>query len=363
MRVLFISRATLLTAPGGDTVQIRNTADALKDLGVQVDIKLTNEKIDYSLYDLLHFFNVIRPADILGHIRRSKKPFVVTPIFVDYKEFDSFQRKGIVRLLYKLSGSSHTVEYIKVIARYIFNNEKINSLEFLIKGQKKSIQYILRNAKVLLPNSNSEYNRLLAAFSVNNRFVVVPNAIDPEKFSADDNSKFSPADRTDVITIARFEGLKNQHQIINALNDTKYNVKLIGKASPNQKGYLELCKKMAASNIEFIHHMEQDKLFAFYRRAKVHVLPSWFETTGLSSLEAAAMGCNVVISDKGDQKEYFKHYAFYCDPASPESIAEQVEKAFITQPDPEFQQYVLQNYTWKKTAERTLEAYNLALQG
>jgi len=39
------------------------------------------------------------------------------------------------------------------------------------------------------------------------------------------------------------------------------------------------------------------------------VLPSWFETTGLSSIEAGVMGCNIVITDKVMQ-EYFSHHAF-----------------------------------------------------
>ncbi len=56
-------------------------------------------------------------------------------------------------------------------------------------------------------------------------------------------------------------------------------------------------------------------------------MPSWFETTGLSSLEAAAMGCNIVITRKGDAYEYFGDYAYYCDPESPDSIFKAIEKA------------------------------------
>lgn len=61
MKILMISRATLFTAPGGDTIQIMETASHLRELGVQVDIKLTNEEIAYSDYDIVHFFNMIRP--------------------------------------------------------------------------------------------------------------------------------------------------------------------------------------------------------------------------------------------------------------------------------------------------------------
>ena len=86
MKFLFISRSTLFTGPGGDTVQITRTAQCLRMAGIQVDIRLSNEKIDYQPYDLVQFFNTVsRPADILRHITfRSKKPYVISTIFVDY---------------------------------------------------------------------------------------------------------------------------------------------------------------------------------------------------------------------------------------------------------------------------------------
>ena len=68
MKVAFIARSSLFTAKGGDTVQVQQTAKYMKELNVQADIRLTHEKINYEEYDLLHFFNLIRPAGILPHI-------------------------------------------------------------------------------------------------------------------------------------------------------------------------------------------------------------------------------------------------------------------------------------------------------
>ncbi|MEO8854903.1 MAG: glycosyltransferase family 1 protein, partial [Ginsengibacter sp.] len=65
MRVAFIARSSLHSAKGGDTIQIIQTARHLELLNIKVDIRLTDEKINYQQYDLLHFFNLIRPSDIL----------------------------------------------------------------------------------------------------------------------------------------------------------------------------------------------------------------------------------------------------------------------------------------------------------
>ena len=161
MKILFISRATLYTVRGGDTIQVINTAKYLVKLGIEVDIKLCNEKIDYTGYDLIHFFNIIRPADILNHIRNSGKPYVISPIFVDYGEFEKNNRKGFTGFIGSLL-SPDQMEYIKVIARLIVNGEKIISPSYLLLGHKKAIREILQKASKLLPNSNNEYIRLNA---------------------------------------------------------------------------------------------------------------------------------------------------------------------------------------------------------
>jgi glycosyltransferase involved in cell wall biosynthesis len=69
------------------------------------------------------------------------------------------------------------------------------------------------------------------------------------------------------------------------------------------------------------------------------------------------MGCNLVITDKGDTREYFEDYAWYCDPASPASIFEAVEKAAGSGFRWALGEKILTQYTWSHTAERTLEAY------
>ena len=163
-----------------------------------------------------------------------------------------------------------------------------------------------------------------------------------------------------VLCVARIEGIKNQLNLIKALNNTGYQLLIIGSPAPNQAGYYQECRRIAADNISFIDHMPADELVAYYERAKVHVLPSWFETTGLSSIEAAAMGCNIVITDKGDTREYFENNAFYCDPSAPESILNAIDKASSAPLNEPFRQKILANYTWEHAAKQTLKAYQLA---
>jgi glycosyltransferase involved in cell wall biosynthesis len=184
--------------------------------------------------------------------------------------------------------------------------------------------------------------------------MMVPNGIDENLFRPDPVIKKDPYL---VVCAARIEGIKNQLNLIRALNNKPFTVVIIGAPAPNQLDYYRKCRNLAAKNIIFLDHLSQQELVQYYQKAKVHILPSWFETCGLSTLEAAAMGCNVVITDKGFTREYFEDFAFYCDPSSPASILEAVEKAASSQMKKGLQDKIFECYTWKKAAQQTLEAY------
>ncbi|HLK31022.1 MAG TPA: glycosyltransferase family 4 protein [Puia sp.] len=358
MKVALITRSTLYSVPGGDTIQVVETAKQINAHGITAEIKLTNELSDYHEYNLLHFFNITRPADIHHHIKKSKKPFVVSTNFVDYSNYDKHHRKGFSGLIFKML-SSDKIEYAKTILRYILRKDKLPSIAYIRKGQRKCITEIITQSKLLLPNSHSEYEAIAKTYHLNPKYTAIPNGINTEIFVTDNSIEKDP---TMVICAARIEGIKNQLNLIKALNNTHYQLFIIGKPAPNQFSYYHKCKRLAAKNISFIDYLPQHELIQYYQKAKVHILPSWFETTGLSSLEAATMGCNVVITDKGYTREYFGEDAIYCDPESPKSIFEGVVSASKLPYNENLKKRILSDYTWEQASLQTIKAYNLILK-
>jgi len=355
MKIAFISRSTLFKTQGGDTVQMLETAKHLRQLGIHVQIFPSNEKINYEEFDLLHFFNLIRPADILFHMKRTGKPFVLTPILVDYAEYDRKHRKGLSgRLLRSISSG----EYLKAVSRWILLKDSLQSKDYLWRGHRRSIRKILKRTEMVLPNSMAEYKALESCYQINKPYFIIPNGINEELFQSDEDDE---KEETLVVCAARIEGIKNQINLIKALNHTRFTLVLIGDAAPNQKNYFKECKKQAGANIIFTGALRQEQLVYYFRRAKVHVLPSWFETCGLSSLEAAATGCNVVITDKGYAREYFGDQAFYCDPEDAASIYRAVETAASSEQSGELQKRITEEFTWKQAAKKTAEAYKKVL--
>ncbi len=357
MQVLFIARPNLHTVRGGDTVQILETAAALKKLGVQVDFHLSGEPATYDKYDLIHFFNIIDPEDILGHVQRTHKPFMVSTIYVDYAEYDRLHRKDALGFLSRFL-PYHSIEYIKTLAKFVLKGEKVSTWKYFYMGNRRSIKHILRRASCILPNSVSEYKRVVADFGVTPKlYKVVTNAINSGLFM-----EVPGTARNIVLCVGRIEGRKNQLNLIRACRKLDIPLVIIGNPSPNQKTYYQQCLAEGKEGVTFIGEIKQEELLTYYNKAKVHVLPSWFETTGLSSLEAAAMGCQIVVADKGDVRAYFGDFAYYCDPAEVNSIAGAIQSAFQQQPDERLKQKVRNEYNWELAAQQTLAAYKEVLK-
>jgi glycosyltransferase involved in cell wall biosynthesis len=356
MKVVFIVRSTFDSVRGGDTQQVLCTARELKNLGVEVDIKKASDSIQYDRYDLMHLFNLIRPADHLTHINRAQLPYVLSTVYLDYSQFDTFGRGQPSRFLFRLTGK-HRAEYLKNCYRIFKKQDKLVSPSYLL-GHKRAIKKLLKGASMLLPNSRSEYYRLMADFGLDKEYRIIPNGIDTQIFA-----KLPETMRVSnqVLCVGQVYGLKNQHRLIEATRNMDVKLVIIGKPPPNHKGYFEYCRKIAHRNVEFHTFMPQEQLVRYYAASKVHALPSWFETTGLSSLEAGAMGCNLVVGKGGDTLDYFAGHASFCDASDQQGIERALEAELNKETSFAFRDYILGHYTWEHAALETRSGYLKAL--
>lgn len=367
MKILFQSRATLFTAPGGDTVQLVKTAEYLRRLGLVVDIGTTDEP-DLKGYDLVHLFNLMRPDDVFTQAANAKRqgvPIALSTIYGLYTEFERKARGGLAGVASRHL-SPWNIERLKVVAKGIKNRSMSKGAwQIALNGYDHQCARLVDLVDVFLPNSGSEMERVQQDFPIarTRPFEVVPNAVDIEVF---DPIKVSPRPEIErlrgcIVSAARIEGRKCQLELIRAARDLPVDLVLIGKPAMNNIGYYEAVQREAGPRVHFIGQVDHAQLAEYYAVAKVHALISWMETPGLSSLEAGAMGCNLVITDKGDTRDYFEAEAYYADPESVHSIRTALTKA-LAAPAPEaLQQRIRREFTWEKAAAATLRGYEKAL--
>ena len=145
-------------------------------------------------------------------------------------------------------------------------------------------------------------------------YSIAYNAIDTYVFDEIKKENKVVKEQNLITFVARIDPRKNQLNFLKSMMDTDYKICFIGSAGPNSKKYFKKLKILAKKrgNVDFISHTTQEEVFKYMMKAKVNVLTSWVETPGLVSLEAAYGDCNIVVSDKGSVREYFKDYAYYC---------------------------------------------------
>ena len=367
MKVLFQTRTNLYTAPGGDLIQILKTKEFLEKLGVIVDISLEFEP-DLTNYDIVHLFNLMDPQDIYLqciNAKKQNKKVVLSTIYGLYTEYERKARGGFAQKIANIL-SPYQIGYLKIILRH-YHEKRFHSgvKKMLFKGYYRLMKEITKNVDVFLPNSVSEMNRVAHEFKLKNyKFTAVPNAIDKSIFNNSDKTESNKFEkyRNCIVCAARIEGRKSTLNLVKAVKETNHTLVLVGNASKNQTDYVNQVKAELSDRIIFLGAISHEDLKELFEVAKVHALISWMETPGLSSLEAAVMGCNIVVTKKGDTEEYFEDYAFYCEPDDIDSIKIAIEKAYKSEFNPKLKEKILTNYTWEKTAEKTLEAYELALK-
>jgi glycosyltransferase involved in cell wall biosynthesis len=369
MKVLMLGRIDLFEKPGGDSIQVENTAKELRNLGVEVTIK-TNLKCDMLGYDIVHIFQLDWIPEIYFFVKRARgfgKKIVFSAIhhnIEEVKKFDdvyAFDFRRVSRLLFKDQFARDT---FKNVYRSVFDIRRFLPTIFSVfYGFKKMQRQILLWSDVVLVQTDLEAADIKKTFRVSVNCVKVPNGVGKNYFKSL-NSGINLDIENYVISVGRIEPRKNQLNIIKAIemlrNETGDDIKLVfigflGKVKHFE--YVRLFNE-ELKNKKWITHISKvpyERMPGYYRKAKVCVSASWFETTGLTSLEALFCGTNAVAA--GDRaREYLGDYASYCSPDDIVSIKNAIKKELLT-PRPVLDDKVRAEYTWENAARRTLKVY------
>ena len=100
--------------------------------------------------------------------------------------------------------------------------------------------------------------------------------------------------------------------------------------------------------------VSDEELRSLYENAACFVFPSIYEGFGFPPLEALSLGTPVVVARAASMPEIFGDSVLYCDPHSPQDIAEQVRRAInnVCPSRDAAIEYAAQ-FTWEQCARRT----------
>lgn len=120
----------------------------------------------------------------------------------------------------------------------------------------------------------------------------LPNQPVPSPFA--NSASHQPKAPESVLTCANLIKRKNVDQLILALKDTDFKLKIIGDGAE-----LSTLQAMKTDNVEFLGRLPHEQVLKEMQKANIFVLPSVNETFGMVYLEAMAAGC-ITVCTKGD---------------------------------------------------------------
>ena len=156
---------------------------------------------------------------------------------------------------------------------------------------------------------------------------------------------------------------KNVPRLIEAAKKYGFPLKLAGNTG-NEKSKEHLMSLIGhAANIEVLGFVSDEELSSLYNRAKVFALPSINEGVGLVALEAAMHGCNIVITNLGGPKEYYKEgTSELVDPYNIDSIGQAILRALEDHTSqPKLRETIMANYNTSVCADKLIESYQRVL--
>lgn len=160
-----------------------------------------------------------------------------------------------------------------------------------------------------------------------------------------------------------YQPRKNVIRLIQAAKKYGFKLVLAGNKG-NDLQFAPLKREIGdANNIEVLGFISEEEKYELYRRAKVFALPSInSEGVGLVALDAAAMGCEIAITDIGGPKEYYHGMACEVDPQSVDSIGVVVDQLLKGEEayQPKLCRFVRNLYSVDTTIKQLLQVYSIA---
>ena len=356
---------------GGPSYRCDRTALELRELGGSARTK--QFPVDWPEAEtLVHSFNLWGPNTSLALAKATKRagvPLVFSPIFLDLSQ-QRFYNIVLPDLFITYHDDPDTLE--ERLANFrdeVAEDKASGEVREPVPGYFAKAREAIGLADHAILLSQREADALSAIGALPGKYSIVKNPVDASLFAGGNPGLFRKTYGLDdfVLCVARIEPRKNQLMLAHALRGTGLKLVLVGHVGDAR--YYDLVIKAGGGDLLHIDRLppQSPLLASAYAACRVYTLPSWAEGASLSVLEAAASGCNMVLSSASSEQEYFDGHARFCDPADVEGIRGQILRAWKKplgkKAKKALQDFVREEYSWRKHVASTSRVYQQALDG
>ena len=204
------------------------------------------------------------------------------------------------------------------------------------------------------------------------RIHVVPVGVDPELFSPRPDVARVPGR---LITTASadvtMKGLSFLLEAVAKLRTERHlELTIIGRAKPDSAASRAISELGLADAVAFVSGVSDDRIVELYAEAELAVVPSLYEGFSLPAIEAMSCGVPLVATTGGALPEVAGTHGETCfltEPGDAEALAAVLRDALDgpgarARVGEAGRRRVINQWSWRHTAERTVEQYRAALE-
>jgi len=339
MKVLYLAHAHVGLVKTGLYGQIQRTADAVRELGVEV-VLLDPWEDQLADVDVCHFFSVAPEMWFFHHRARNRGvPCIFSPVL-------NVADQSLLRL--------------------VVSGRLGGRVPGMLSGWKH-VRDMLRHAARILPLTRHERRIIRLTFGVpDERMRIVPNGVD-KGFAEGDPELFRRKHGLGdyVLNVGYIGRVKNQLNLIRAMKGSPMHLVLVGEPRMGEAEYLEACKREAGDRVLFTGRLPYGSpmLLSAYAGAKVFALPSFTEVMSIALMEAALAGCRLVASVNVPIVDYLEPYVHTARASRPGQIRKAIDAAAAEPGRSPAREVMLGKPTWSEVGRMIVEEYERSLTG
>jgi glycosyltransferase involved in cell wall biosynthesis len=247
---------------------------------------------------------------------------------------------------------------------------------------QKWLPACIKNSDFIIADSENTKKDIISFLGFNEKLIEVVSLASDERFSYREDK---PACRQKLkescgissdffLSVSTIEPRKNFITLIKAFNacpksiKERYKVVIVGKKAWGLEELKNTINELGLSEkIILLDYIDIEILILLYNCATAFVFPSMYEGFGLPVLEALSCGLSVIASNTSSIPEITKDAALLCDPCDIDSFRKcMIDVAESEQLRTDLSHKGLQrakDFSWKKTAEKTLDIYKRVYEG
>ena len=171
------------------------------------------------------------------------------------------------------------------------------------------VTFSMNESDAITAVSNNLREETYRSFPMEKDIHVIPNFVDIQRFHQTDKEHFkkmlAPADERILVHVSNFRKVKRVEDVIRVFEQVNEKIPskllMIGDG-PERQSAEELCRTLhVADDIRFLG--KQDHISEIFSISDLFLLPSQYESFGLSALEAMACGIPVISTNAGGLPE------------------------------------------------------------